>query len=211
MVEERSTVSIPSELITRDRQAGIGEVSETPVDLNSGNNRLRLSESDIFLRPANAFDEAFMYATFVSTRIDELAVTGWSEEQKQNFLRMQFEAQRQSYLRDIPDAEYSVIQWGTIPVGRLIVEQTPLEIHIVDIALLSQFRKLGIGSILMRRIFAEAEEIKRSVRLFVERFNPALRWYEGMGFEVASAGPIYLEMIWRAVSSDLGSSSSQVA
>jgi hypothetical protein len=31
----------------------------------------------------------------------------------------------------------------------------------------------------------------------VERFNPALRWYERLGFSVVNAGPIYLEMIWR--------------
>lgn len=150
------------------------------------------------LEPVEPADEPFLYRTFASTRTDEMALTGWSEEQKEQFLRMQFEAQRQSYLHDLPDAEYSVIRYGSTAVGRLIVERTPTEIHIVDIALLTQFRKQGIGSILMRRIVAEAEQTGKSVRLFVEKFNPALHWYDRMGFKVLSTGPIYLEMIWKA-------------
>jgi GNAT superfamily N-acetyltransferase len=197
MVEERSSISIPPELTTVSRGISIGEPSETAACSNPSDNCVRLTEPDIFLRPANAADGSFMYTTFSSTRIDELAVTGWSEEQKEKFLRFQFEAQRQSYLSDLPAAEYLVIQSGAAPVGRLIVERTPSEIHIVDIALLTQFRRLGIGSILMRRILAEAEQTGKSVRLFVERFNPALHWYQRLGFEIISAGPIYLEMVWR--------------
>lgn len=118
--------------------------------------------------------------------------------------------QRQSYLNDLPTAEYFVIQAGAVPVGRLIVERTAVEIHIVDIALLTQFRRLGIGSILMRRILAEAEQTEKSVRLFVEKFNPALGWYKRLGFEVIGTGPIYLEMN-RRVASHAGVSSSKVA
>ena len=151
-----------------------------------------------------------MYATFASARTEELAVTGWSDEQKEQFLRLQFEAQRQAYLRDLPDAEYSVIRCGTAAVGRLIMERTPTEVHIVDIALLTEFRRQGIGSVLMGRIFNEAEKAGKPVRLFVEKFNPALRWYERMGFETMRAGPIYLEMVRRPASA-VNSFNSQIA
>jgi ribosomal protein S18 acetylase RimI-like enzyme len=156
-----------------------------------------ISENEVHLEPASPADESFMYATFASTRTEELAVTGWSDEQKEQFLRMQFEAQRRSYLQEVPDAQYSVVRCGEIAVGRLIIERTPMEVHIVDISLLTQFRRQGIGSVLMGRIFHEAENTGKLVRLFVEKFNPALRWYERMGFEVVSTGPMYLEMIWR--------------
>jgi ribosomal protein S18 acetylase RimI-like enzyme len=137
-----------------------------------------------------------MCVTFASTRTEELAATGWSDEQKEQFLRLQFEAQRISYLREIPDTEYSMIRYGTAAVGRLIVERTPTDVHIVDIALLAEFRGQGIGSVRMGRIFDEAEKAGKQVRLFVEKFNPALRWYERMRFEVMRIGPIYLEMVW---------------
>jgi ribosomal protein S18 acetylase RimI-like enzyme len=185
------------------------EISEAR-DVTRGNLPV-VSEREIYLEPATPADEPFMYATFASTRTEELAATGWSDEQKEQFLRLQFEAQRISYLREIPDAEYSVIRCGTAAVGRLIVERTPAEVHIVDIALLTEFRRQGIGSVLMGRIFDEAEKAGKSVRLFVEKFNPALRWYERMRFEVMRVGPIYLEMVWRPGLADSGDTDSQVA
>jgi ribosomal protein S18 acetylase RimI-like enzyme len=67
----------------------------------------------------------------------------------------------------------------------------------VDIALLPEFRRWGIGSWLMQAIIQEASQGGKTVRLHVERFNPALQWYERLGFSVVSSGPIYLEMVWR--------------
>jgi ribosomal protein S18 acetylase RimI-like enzyme len=162
----------------------------------------------IRLEPARAEDAEFLYQTFASTRAEEMAITGWNKEQIEHFLRVQFEAQRQSYLLQTPDAEYSVIRCGETAVGRLIVERTPTELHIVDIALLPQFRRQGIGSYLMKEILSEAEETKKSVRLFVERFNPALFWYQGLGFEPVSSGPIYLEMVGRPACENLEGSDS---
>lgn len=199
MIEDRSAVSIPNEF-------GVGACIGTG---NDALDSLEVSERSIHLEAPTPSDEPFLFATFASTRIEELAVTGWSEEQTEHFLRMQFEAQRRSYLNDLPDAQYSLIRCGTIPVGRLIVERTAEDIHIVDIALLTQFRKLGIGSILMRRILGEAEQTGKPVRLFVEKFNPALQWYQRMGFEVTSTGPIYLEMTLPVA--EPGSSKPQVA
>ncbi|MFZ0319012.1 MAG: N-acetyltransferase [Candidatus Sulfotelmatobacter sp.] len=169
-----------------------------------------ISEREVYLEPATPADQSFMYAAFASTRTEELAPTGWSDQQKEQFLRLQFEAQRISYLREIPDAEYSVVRCGTAAMGRLIVERTPTEVHIVDIALLTQFRRQGIGSILMGRLFDEAAKAGKSVRLFVEKFNPALRWYERMGFGLVSTSPIYLEMVWQPTS-PVNSFNSQIA
>jgi hypothetical protein len=38
----------------------------------------------------------------------------------------------------------------------------------------------------------------------VERFNPALQWYERLGFKVISGGQIYLEMVWQPSRDQLG-------
>jgi ribosomal protein S18 acetylase RimI-like enzyme len=158
---------------------------------------LRKFPSTITLEPASTADQEFFYRTYASTRTEELAITGWSDQQKESFLRMQFEAQRQSYLDSIPDAKYSMIRCGELPAGRLIVERTATEVHVVDIALLPEFRRRGIGSHLFGALMSEAREADKSVRLFVERFNPALHWYERLGYIPVSEGPIYFEMIWR--------------
>ncbi|HEY6768253.1 MAG TPA: GNAT family N-acetyltransferase [Candidatus Sulfotelmatobacter sp.] len=153
--------------------------------------------SGIRLDPITPSDEPFLYRTFASTRSDEMALTGWTAEQQDKFLRMQYEAQRRSYATQMPEAEYWVIRRGETAVGRLILDRTLEELHVVDIAIITEFRGLGIGSALMGAILREATETGKAVGLHVERFNPALQWYERLGFAVVNAGPIYLEMLWR--------------
>jgi len=151
----------------------------------------------IRLDPVGPADEPFLYQTFASTRSDEMALTGWNAQQQELFLRMQYEAQRSSYLSQTPDAEYWLIRRDEMAAGRLILHRTSDKIYVVDIALIPEFRGLGIGSDLMEAVIHEASLAGKSVGLHVERFNPALRWYERLGFTVISSGPIYLEMIWR--------------
>jgi len=151
----------------------------------------------IRLDPVGPSDEPFLYQTFASTRSDEMALTGWNAQQQELFLRMQYEAQRSSYLSQTPDAEYWLIRRDEMAAGRLILHRTSEKIYVVDIALIPDFRGLGIGSDLMEAIMHEASLAGKSVGLHVERFNPALRWYERLGFTVISSGPIYLEMVWR--------------
>ena len=63
----------------------------------------------------------------------------------------------------------------------------------------------------MKAIMSEAAEGAKTVRLHVERFNPALRWYERLGFEAVSSGPIYLELVWRPGSEGAANESRQVS
>jgi ribosomal protein S18 acetylase RimI-like enzyme len=158
-----------------------------------------VASESITLDPVCSSDEAFLYQTYASTRAEEVALTGWSAEKQEEFLHMQYEAQSRSYLVQTPEAKYFVIRCDGIAAGRLIVERTADEIHVIDIALIPDFRRRGIGSALMRTMIQEAEQDAKAVRLFVEQFNPALRWYERLGFRVVSAGPIYFEMVWRPV------------
>ncbi len=51
----------------------------------------------VTLRPIQPADQEFLYQVYASTRTEELAVTDWNEEQKQSFLRMQFNAQHRHY------------------------------------------------------------------------------------------------------------------
>jgi ribosomal protein S18 acetylase RimI-like enzyme len=171
----------------------------TPAAATRADDRItsRLSDPAIWLVPVQPSDEPFLYRTYASTRTEELALTGWSGEQKEQFLRMQYQAQKSSYRVQCPEAKYWVIHYEGSPAGRLTLDREPHKIHIVDIALVPEFRGKSIGTALMRAIQREASEAGKSVTLHVERFNPALRWYERMGFKAVNEGPIYLEMMWR--------------
>jgi len=58
----------------------------------------------------------------------------------------------------------------------------PDQILIVDIAVLPEYRGAGIGSVLMSEILNESRQTGKPVRLHVEIFNPALAWYDRLGF-----------------------------
>lgn len=152
----------------------------------------------ISLRAAKEDDEEFLSRVYASTRETELMLTNWSDEQKAEFCRMQFHAQSTDYRGNYPNAQYSVIEQGGAPVGRLIVDRRAQIIHITDIALLSEARGRGIGTKLLRELMEEASAAGKALSIHVEKFNPALRLYVRLGFRPIEDKGIYLLMEWRA-------------
>jgi ribosomal protein S18 acetylase RimI-like enzyme len=65
-----------------------------------------------------------------------------------------------------------------------------------DIALLPEYCNRGIGTTLLRT--SEAATAGKPLRIHVERFNPALRLYERLGFTPIAGRGVYLFMEWRA-------------
>ncbi|MFC5490936.1 GNAT family N-acetyltransferase [Dokdonella soli] len=150
------------------------------------------------LRPTRPEDLGFLQEVYAGTRADELARTPWSAEQKQAFVRMQFDAQHTYYRQQFADAAYEVILLDGVPVGRLYTDRRADEIRILDIALLPEYRNCGIGSRYLRDIQEEAQQAGRAVRIHVEMFNPARRLYDRMGFRPVQEDGVYLLMEWRA-------------
>jgi ribosomal protein S18 acetylase RimI-like enzyme len=68
--------------------------------------------------------------------------------------------------------------------------------RIVDIALLPRYRNGGIGTAILRDILAEAATAGKPVRIHVEKFNPAMRWYERVGFRAIEDQGVYVLMEW---------------
>ena len=96
-----------------------------------------------------------------------------------------------------PDTSFDVIVLDGQPVGRLYVARWPDEIRIVDIALLPACCNRGLGTTLVRALQAEAAASRKPLRIHVERFNPALRLYERLGFRQIADRGVYLFMEWR--------------
>jgi ribosomal protein S18 acetylase RimI-like enzyme len=150
-------------------------------------------------RAATEDDVPFMARLYASTREDELKVLPWTDEQKAEFLNMQFRAQKQFYERQYGDCQFLVIedQDGT-GVGRLYIDRSHDDIRIVDIALLPQWRGKGLGRELLQEILDEAAAANRAVTIHVEHFNPAMRLYERLGFRHIDTNGVYHLMEWRA-------------
>lgn len=146
------------------------------------------------LRPITPDDREFLYHLYASTREDELAPVPWSEEQKEAFLRQQFNAQHAWWTENYPGASFDLVLLDGEPIGRLYVDRWEREIRVVDIALLPGHRGSGIGTALLSRVFAEADRDGKAVSVHVEIFNPARRLYERLGFVEKADKGVYLLM-----------------
>jgi GNAT superfamily N-acetyltransferase len=148
------------------------------------------------LRPITAEDMDFLYEVYASTRLEELAAVDWSAERKADFLHMQFDAQHRYYLENYRQASFQVIEVDGHPAGRLYVDRRAAEIRIVDIALLTDYRRQGLGTAILGEILAEGEQRRLPVTIHVERFNPALMLYHRLGFSLVEDKGVYLLMEW---------------
>jgi ribosomal protein S18 acetylase RimI-like enzyme len=152
----------------------------------------------VSLRPITPEDDSFLARVYASSRAEELAQTGWSEEQKAEFCRRQFDAQSAYYSVNYSGALFQVIERDGRPIGRLYVARWEKEIRIVDITLLPEFRGSGIGTNLLRDLQDEARSAGKSLTIHVERFNPALRLYQRLGFQQVEDKGVYLLMKWES-------------
>jgi ribosomal protein S18 acetylase RimI-like enzyme len=154
-----------------------------------------VSDEPITLRPAGPDDAPFFAALYASTREEELAPTPFTREQKDAFLAQQFAAQSAHYARVNAGAAFDVVLVAGERAGRLIVDERPDEVAIVDISLLPAFRGRGIGTRLLTPILERAAAAGRAVAIHVERFNPALALYQRLGFRAVGDDGVYYKMV----------------
>ena len=152
----------------------------------------------ITLRTVRAADEPFLRDVYSSTRAEELAQVPWDDQQKAAFLRMQFDAQDRYYREVYPNGAFDVILIEGEPAGRLYVNRGPDEVRIIDIAMLPAYRNRRIGTHLIGALQAEAALARKPLRIHVERFNPAMRLYERLGFQPIADRGVYLFLEWKS-------------
>jgi GNAT superfamily N-acetyltransferase len=139
-------------------------------------------------------DGDFLLSVYAAVRMPELGVLGWSDEQADAFIRMQFDAQDRHYRSVHPQASHSVVTVDGEPAGRLIVERSDEEIRIVDVALLPRFRRAGVGSELLRSLFAEADARGLPVRCHVVEGNEALAFWQHLGLVARGLDGMHVAM-----------------
>ncbi len=148
------------------------------------------------LRPSTPEDRELLYRIYASTRAGEMAAVPWSEQQKTDFLRFQFEAQDSYYREHFPQAAYDLIVLDGEPIGRLYIDRREDEIRLIDVALLPERRGGGLGGAIMRDVLAEGAAAGKLVRIHVESNNPAMRLYRRLGFEKVEEQGVYHLMEW---------------
>ncbi|HEU5036364.1 MAG TPA: GNAT family N-acetyltransferase [Nocardioides sp.] len=150
----------------------------------------------VSLRPVTDDDRPFLIALYASTRAAELDQVVWAPGQREAFVRMQYDAQDVSYRTQNPEGAFDIIEVAGRPVGRLYVDRRVDEIRIVDIALVPEHRRAGIGSALIERLQADAAATGRTVTIHVEVHNPAAVLYGRLGFVAVAEHGLYRRMEW---------------
>jgi ribosomal protein S18 acetylase RimI-like enzyme len=158
----------------------------------------RAAGADLEFRRITETDLPFLAALYASTRTDELAVTGWSEAAKAQFLDMQFRAQHAHYQQYYPQADWLLMMRTGAEIGRLYLERWPSQHCIIDIAFLPDDRGKGLGEALLRDLLDEAAAAGKDVSIHVEKFNPAMRLYKRLGFATVEDKGVYDLMRWQA-------------
>ncbi len=160
----------------------------------------------IRLRPARADDDRdLLLAIYASSRVDELALTGWPETQRQAFVEMQFNAQWQHYTQQHPQSlcQLVIADGGpTAPagdcLGRLWVDRAGEQLQLLDITLLPAARGRGLGTALLQQLMAEAGQRGVALAISVEIHNPARRLYQRLGFTPqGEVQGLHQRMAWR--------------
>ncbi len=157
----------------------------------------------IALRKAAAADEPFLLSLYQSTRQDELDVVPWSDSEKADFVRMQFNAQKTDYSRRFPDAEISIVTVDGGDAGRTWINRDAHEIRLLDIALVPDLRGKGVGTALLLRLQEEAKKSGLLLRHSVHKTNlGAIRFYRRLGFTQVEDYQTHDLMEWSGVMPD---------
>lgn len=156
-----------------------------------------LPSAALALRSETPEDEAFLRRLYGSSRTQEMAHVPWTDEQKTVFLDMQFDLQRRHYRTYYPEGEFMLVLSGKEPIGRFYLDRGTDAFLLIDIALLPEYRGLGIGSWFLENLLAEARASSKPVRLHVETANRALTWYQRFGFITLEVQGIRRLMEWK--------------
>ena len=121
----------------------------------------RAADAGLTFRRITDGDLPFLARLYASTRTEELAATGWSDQQKAAFLESQFRAQHAHYQQYYPKADCLVTMRGGEDIGRLYIERWPSQHCIIDIAWLPAHRGKGLGTAMLRDLMDEAASCRQ--------------------------------------------------
>lgn len=141
-------------------------------------------------------DQPFLFALYHSVRIDELAATGWTDEEKGQFLAQQFGFQHKAYTTNYPGAQLDIVEMDGAPIGRWYVHRGRDDIRVMDIAIMPAWRNQGIGEALLRALMEEGASIGKNISIHVEKMNPAMRLYHRLGFVKTKDAEVYDLLEW---------------
>lgn len=148
------------------------------------------------LRERTDADRAFLQALYASSREDLQQVIA-DAALLQELLAMQQNAQEMGFRQQFPLARQWLLLQSGQPIGRMVVDASPAQLHLVDIAVLPQARRGGAATAALYALQAHALAHGLPLSLNVSHANPAARrLYEKLGFTTTSQDDMLAHMVW---------------
>jgi ribosomal protein S18 acetylase RimI-like enzyme len=136
---------------------------------------------DVTTRPAGPDDAPFLLEVFAESN----DVRSWLAAADRQLLNLQFTAQQAGYAAQFPGAVHDIILVDGERAGQVLWIDLGHEVRVVDIALLSRYRRHGAAAAVYRTILAHARARGTPVRASVERLNAvSLAFHQRLGFVV---------------------------
>ena len=150
------------------------------------------------LRPALWEDNPFLEALYADVHGAELASLSLLAPALAHLVALRLKAERMSLAAKFPDSDHSIISVGNTGIGHLRLNETPTEIELIDVALLTPFRDAGVGASIIQQLQAYAAERSLPLRLSVDPQNAATRLFDRLGFVTIAANTARADMEWNA-------------
>ena len=131
--------------------------------------------SRVALRPSTQADASFALQVRESTMRKYVEQTwgAWDAQEARGQIQ-----------EDITLMRSQVIELDGTPIGLMRIDEGPEHLDLDQIFIASEYQRQGIGRFLIKQLIERSRASGKPLRLWVLRVNPAVHFYERMGFEV---------------------------
>jgi GNAT superfamily N-acetyltransferase len=148
-------------------------------------------------RAAGSGDGDFLLRLYRSTR-DDLRALPYDPAVVESLIDLQQRVQAAGHRNSFPHAEHLILYAGAIPVARIVVDTGAAGMRLVDIAVMAEWRRKGIGTLVLRAVQQCASDRQLPLALSVAHANgDAMRLYLAAGFEPGARDDMAQQMIYR--------------
>ena len=135
------------------------------------------------MRPATADDRELFWQLLSQTMRPYVQATwGWDESD-----------QRERFGASLDPCACQVIELGGVAAGGLRVDYATTPIRLLNIQILPEFQRQGLGSLIITAVLQQAAD--RPVWLQVLKVNPARALYERLGFRVTGETETHWQLV----------------
>lgn len=152
-------------------------------------------------RSATDEDRNFLFELFCDSRTPDNTLLALPPEVREARLQSLFEASERQYRAAYPLADFEILLIDGAPAGNIYVDRGDDAYVLIDISLSPKSRNQGTGTAVVGNLIEEAGRLALPVRAQVQKFSPASRLWQRLGFERVGDDGLYYDIVVPAIRS----------